>query len=139
MPAPKGSANALKHGVFAENLTTIERLQPEKINRLVELRQLVKTEPGRLEIREELTARMALIVDLGFSHLAQQQAEGDDIFATAVLKRLQGYVAETRRLLDSFEELEPGFNAEHERIRKVLDAEPIRKHIDQNGSRADSG
>jgi len=37
-----------------------------------ELRQLVKSEPGRQEIREELTARMALICDLGFSHLARE-------------------------------------------------------------------
>ena len=52
---------AKKHGVHAFEARGEKTLEPKKVSRLAELRELVKNERGRQEAREELTARMLLI------------------------------------------------------------------------------
>ena len=78
-----------------------------QISRMQELRELVRTDSGRLEARQELTARMLLICEAGFSHLAQQQQDGVDIWAGGIIRRLASYTAESRRLLETFQDNEP--------------------------------
>ena len=130
-PPQYGNNHARKHGVNSLLNSGPDKLtDPVKITRMAELRQLVKSEPGRQEIRAELTARMALLCDLGFSYLGQQVEveDGADIWSLDVIKRLATYTAETRRLLDSFSaELPVGFDAEHDRIKQVLEHDDIRK------------
>lgn len=92
---------AKKHGIHAFENRGEEALDPAKINRLSKLRRLLAEEPGRNEYRLELTARMALICELGFSHLRAKAEAGEDIWESGVIRRLAGYVAETRRLLES--------------------------------------
>ena len=132
-PAPEGNSRARKHGVDSLLNSGPDKLaDPTQITRMAELRQLVKTEPGRQEIRAELTARMALLTALGFSYLAQQVEAGADIWSLDVIKRLATYTAETRRLLDSFSELPVGFSAENDRIKQVLEHDEINS---RNGNR----
>ena len=136
-PPQYGNNHARKHGVNSLLNSGPDKLtDPVKITRMAELRQLVKSEPGRQEIRAELTARMALLCDLGFSYLGQQvEVEaGADIWSLDVIKRLATYTAETRRLLDSFTELPVGFSAEQDRIKQVLEHDEI-KHP-RKGNRA---
>jgi len=128
MPAPKGNTNSTKHFMHSE----VDKLPQEKIARLAELREMVASNEGRLEAREELAARCLLIVDLGFSYLAEKHKAGENIWQLDPIKRLQGYIAESRRLLDSFAELPPGLDAEAERVGKVIDAQRVRKVIDVN-------
>ena len=93
---------AKKHGVHAFEARGEKTLEPKKVSRLAELRELVKNERGRQEAREELTARMLLIVDLGFSELGKRVNKGEDVWKGGIIARLATYAAESRRLLDSF-------------------------------------
>jgi hypothetical protein len=105
--APKGSSNAKTHGMFSLRDSGPAKLtDPVQISRMSQLRQMAKTEPGRQEIREEITARMALICDLGYAELARQRQAGESIWDSGVIRRLATYTAETRRLLDSFQDNE---------------------------------
>jgi hypothetical protein len=96
-----------KHGEYAFRRRGDDALEPSQISALSELRELVETNPGRLELRKELTARMALICEIGFSYLREQVEDGEDIWAGGIINRLSTYVAETRRLLDSFSDDTP--------------------------------
>ena len=116
-----GNRKAVSHGIHAFQDNGPNRLQPAQINRLAELRELVKEEPGRQELRQELTARMALICELGFAHLRERTEAGDDIWSSGIIRRLATYVAETRRLLDSFQPEQPGFFAEEQFISQIVD------------------
>ena len=130
-----GNRASITHGTRSLENSGPSRLSPENISRLSELRDMVKSDSGRMDIRRELTARMALICDLGFSHLSQQQQDGANIWDGGIIRRLATYTAETRRLLDSFQELPAGFDAERERIKQVLDHDEF-KGIDlKNGNR----
>ena len=101
------------HGIHAFEKRGEDALDPPRIERLSELRQIMAEEPGRQDYRLELTARMALICELGFSHLKLQAEAGEDIWEGGIIRRLATYVAETRRLLDSCgDQLPPGSAAE---------------------------
>lgn len=93
---------ARKHGIRAFETRGEDALLPAQITRLAELRLQLRDAPGRMELRQELTARMALIVEIGFAHIAEQRARGEDIWEGGIIKRYGTYAAELRRLLDSF-------------------------------------
>ncbi len=94
---------ARKHSIHAFEGRGEKALDPSRIERLTELRQQLAVEPGREEYRLELTARMAMICELGFAHLRQQAEAGDDIWEGGIIRRLATYVGETRRLLESID------------------------------------
>ncbi len=52
-----GNQKAVSHGIHAFQDNGPGRLQPAQINRLEELRQLVKEEPGRQELRRSFLLR----------------------------------------------------------------------------------
>ncbi len=110
---------ARKHGVHSFKNRGENALDPTKKERLSELRRLLAEEPGRQEYRLELTARMAMICELGFSHLGEQEAAGVEIWEGGIIRRLATYVAETRRLMDSCEDQLPQGSAA-EFIAKML-------------------
>ena len=95
---------ARKHGIRALELSGPDSLEvePEKVAALHELREMVRSEPGRRDLREELTARVALIVEMGFGELIKWTDQGRPLFQSPVIKRASTWVAELRRLLDSF-------------------------------------
>jgi hypothetical protein len=108
------------HGIFAFRKRGEDALNPSQVDRLADLRALLQNEPGRTELRCELTARMAMICHLGFVHLERQAEAGNEIWEGGVIHRLATYVSETRRLLDSFDQdvLE---NTAADIIRQTLD------------------
>ena len=116
------------HGVHSFERRGQDALEPAQVARLVELRQMVSDAPGRTELRRELTARMALICELGFAHLRQQAENGEDVWQGGIIRRLGSYVAETRRLLDSFEDVVPRGTA----------ADIISQAMSENGNKKDS-
>lgn len=127
-----GSENARKHG-----LSSFERhgdkslIDPKEINALAELRLLVKTVPGRLDIREELTARVALLTSIGFSSLFERYGNPElparlrvKMWEDPVMKRLATYAALLDRLLRGFPpEMSEDYKEELERIRKAVEVE----------------
>ena len=98
-----GNNAARKHGIYAFKDRGEESLTIENVKSLHDLRELVKTNPGRQELRQELAARVALIVYLGFNEM-QKDAESGRLWRGPVIKSAATWVAELRRLLDSFPE-----------------------------------
>ena len=118
-----------KHGIIAAERggpEALMRVDPKLVKRLSELRLLVDTEPGRREIRLELAARLALIMELGTAEISRVIERGDDVFDTPVLGRYLSFANGLHRMLrdwpDPIEEAQ--FVEEMDRIHKVLaDAE----------------
>lgn len=125
---------ARTHGIHAFERRGADALDPLRVGRLAELRSMVEDAPGRMELRRELTARMALIAEIGFAHLREQAEQGADIWDGGIIRRLSTYVAETRRLLDTFSDLPAGLDAEHYRIEQVLENESISGRAGQDES-----
>jgi hypothetical protein len=92
---------ARTHGIHALRRRGPDALEPEKIGSLAELRQLLRTHPGRLELMEEQAARLGLICEMAFAELAEARARGESIWEGAIIKRAGTYFAEYRRLLTS--------------------------------------
>lgn len=89
------------HGMYAFEERGQAALDPTKISRLAELRSMVKTQGGRRELKLELLARTALLVEIGFERLRQQNEEGKSIWEGGVISRLGSYMALVHRLVDS--------------------------------------
>ena len=113
-------AASKSHGIHAFVSRGDDSLRPKDVSRLAELRKMVKSDAGRMDLREELLSRMFLIVELGYFHLEQEAQAGKDIWATDVIKRMGTYAAECRRLLDSWPQQGPPVIAELVRIEDVI-------------------
>lgn len=97
-----GNTAARKHGIDALIERGPSTVEPGRVGRLAELRQLVRTHPGRMELREEMAVRCAMICDIAFSEIVVARREGQPIFDTPVMKRAATWFAELRRTLDGF-------------------------------------
>lgn len=94
---------ARKHGIRAlQERGPGSLVEPEKITRLAELRQLVRTNQGRADLRDEHTARTALIVEIAFSEIAKHVEGGKSLFTSPVIRRASTWWAEFRRCLDGY-------------------------------------
>ena len=100
-PFVDGKHIARKHGMEAVVARGREALEPKEVMRLEDLRKLMDSKPGRIEVRKELAARVATIVDRGFQWL---DVNGDAHFAkgTGPLKYLGVYSGLLARLLDNW-------------------------------------
>lgn len=97
---------ARKHGAYAFQSSGEASLAPEGRSRLAEIRELVRTQPGNLQLRQELAARTVMLAELGLAHLEERygQAEGDERFklwSDPILARLGTFIAEARRQLET--------------------------------------
>jgi hypothetical protein len=102
-----GQAN-VTHRVNAFEARGEAALAPTQKEYLAELREMVRTQPGRLEIREELAAALMLICQLGFSHMRENAEKGQDIWESGVIGRLATYINALRMLLDNWPEDDKG-------------------------------
>jgi hypothetical protein len=99
-----------------------EALEKPQRSRYAELRELVKSQPGREEFREELLTMVMMIVELGIGEL-RETADGDEsIFSTPVIKVLGLYMNTAARLIDSFPKsgAQSSIQVELKRIDKVV-------------------
>lgn len=69
---------------------------------LNQLREQFKTQPGRMEYREQLAASLAMLCELGFAHLRETAEKGGSIWSTDVIARLGTYVNSLTRLIDNW-------------------------------------
>lgn len=90
-----------KHGQFALEASGLESLDPQGITRLTELRALMETAPGRLEVRVELAARFALLLEMGFEHMRRQAENGEDIWDAGPIKHMSTYANTLTRLMNT--------------------------------------
>lgn len=93
---------ARTHGLYSFENGGPDTLAPAKVERLAELREMVKTHPGREAIRQETTARVALIVEIAFSEMQETAEAGESIFDAGVTQRAATWFAELRRYLDAW-------------------------------------
>lgn len=86
------------HGMFALRDRGRAALEPSEIASLDELRDLLATHPGRVEVRTELAARTMMIVDKGY-----QYVEGEHFTkGGGPLRYLAVYSNLLARLLDNW-------------------------------------
>lgn len=110
-----------KHGIHAFESRGERALAPAEVARLQELRNLVRTAPGRREIREEIVARLVVIARKVFNDM-EQMAGSEEWWESGVVKRGGTYLAELRRWLDTFPTQDGSqYDAELERIREVVE------------------
>lgn len=96
-----GKSIAEKHGVFAVEARGESALAPAEVESLRELREMVRTHPGRQEIREEIVARLVIITRKVFRDM-ERLAESPKWWEAGVVRRGGTYLAELRRWLDTF-------------------------------------
>ena len=101
MAVPKGNTNPETHGLHTIERRGREALNPAEVQSIGELRAMLDTPPGRIEVRKELTARIALIVARGVHYLEQ---DGIEHFqkGTGPLKYIAIYAGLLQRLLDKW-------------------------------------
>lgn len=96
-----GTPIALKHGIVALEARGESALAPAEVESLRELREMVRTHPGRQEVREEIVARLVIIARKVFNDM-EQLAESPKWWEAGVVRRGGTYLAELRRWLDTF-------------------------------------
>ena len=101
MSSTKGNTNGETHGLHTIERRGREALNPAEVQSIGELRAMLDTPPGRIEVRKELTARIALIVARGVRYLEQ---DGIEHFqkGTGPLKYIAVYAGLLQRLLDKW-------------------------------------
>lgn len=93
---------ALKHGLYAIEHRGEAALSETGRTRLQELRDQFMSEPGRVEYRQELAAHIALILELGWSHMREITENGGKLWDSAPIARMGTYLNTLARLLDSW-------------------------------------
>lgn len=98
------SAKKVKHGMrlAAGGEYSLIHVDPRLVKRLGELRELLATEPGRLDVRLELISRYAIIVELGMAEVGRAIDRGDDLFDTPVIAKLATYMNALQSAIDKF-------------------------------------
>ena len=99
---PEAHRRALKHGMLAVEYRGDAALSETGRTRLQELREQFMSEPGRVEYRQELAAHIALILELGWSHMREITENGGAIWESAPIARMGTYLNTLARLLDSW-------------------------------------
>jgi hypothetical protein len=102
---PEGNTNAQTHGIHTFERKGPDALNPFEVDSLQELRALARTHEGRQAIREELLARL-VIIDRKFFVDMQSKWNDPRFWDSGVITRGGTYLAETRRLLDTFPDKE---------------------------------
>jgi len=97
---PPGNTNAVTHGIYNLENRTPEAMTPFDVSTLHELRQLLKTDAGRLDLKIEVIARLAMIARKFFSD-AFDTAKAERWWESGVVGRGATYLAELRRWLDT--------------------------------------
>ena len=112
---------ARTHGMYALRDRGGEALTTEQAATYRELRAQFESAPGRLAYRQHLAAMLAMMLELGFSHLRKVAEDGRDIWDQGATKRMAVYVNSLQRLMDGFpDEPEHKHAIELEHIDEVL-------------------
>ena len=99
--AQKAGQASKKHGAYAFESRGEAALEPAEIASLQELRDLVRTEPGRQDVREEISARLIIVARKVFNDM-ELQLENPNWWDSGVVKRGATWIAELRRWIESF-------------------------------------
>ncbi len=112
--ARNAGQSSKKHGAYAFESRGEAALSPNEVESLQELRDLVSSESGRQEVREEISARLVIIARKVFFDMEKQMGN-PKWWDAGVVKRGATWIAELRRWLETF-------HAENESSRNVTEA-----------------
>jgi hypothetical protein len=90
------------HGLYAFRDRGEEALGNNNRSRYIELRDQFKSDPGRIEYRQNLAVHLAMMLELGFDELRRAVELGRSIWELPPTKRMATYVNALIRLLDGF-------------------------------------
>ena len=103
-------------------------IDPQQISKLDELREMVKSDAGRIELKLELAARLGLLAEIGFGSLHDRYASKKarkshtgNLWDDPVIKRLATYLNLYVRVLDSFSR-EDDSNEYREELKRIHEA-----------------
>lgn len=99
--AKEGNTNAEKHGIHTFEQRGELALNPFEVNSLDELRAIVKTDPGRKEIKDEVVARLVIIIRKFFNDM-QNNFKDPSWWNSGAVARGGTYLAELRRWLETY-------------------------------------
>jgi len=95
-----GNTAAMTHGVSSLQTRAPADMSPFDLDTLEELRQLVRTDAGRNDVKIEIVARLVLVARKFFSD-ALEGTKGPRWWDSGVVGRGATYLAELRRWLDT--------------------------------------
>lgn len=113
----------VKHGMYVLERHGESALSKTGRSRLQELQELFRSAPGRAEYREQLAAFMALMVEMGKSHIQEQAEGGGDIWTSSPVSRLPTYVNGLIKLMDNWPKDDNSMDITDILSGKVRDAE----------------
>lgn len=94
----EGNQAAKRHGIYSFEKDVNRGLQPFEIDSLQELRELARSEQGRMDLKIEVIARLSIIVRKAFTDMGESQGAG--LWSSGVIGRAGTYIAELRRWLE---------------------------------------
>jgi hypothetical protein len=98
----KAAESNITHGMYAFRDSGESTLAPAQRSRYVELKELFESEPGRVEYRKELATHIAMMLELGFSHVRSIAEKGGNIWTAPPIKNMGVYVNALIRLMNSW-------------------------------------
>jgi hypothetical protein len=93
---------ARTHGLYAFKARGEDALDTVQRSRYAELKELFDSDQGREAYRREFAAHLAMMCELGFSHIRDEAEAGRDIWKSSPAGRMGSYVNALIRLLDNW-------------------------------------
>ncbi len=98
------------HGIRTFEARGEAALNPFEVSNLADLRALVKTDPGRKEIKDEVVCRLVIIVRKFFADMEANHKD-PNWWNSGCVARGGTYLAELRRWLDTYSNSKEEINA----------------------------
>ena len=112
------------HGINAFEKRGTVTLDADKRSVYIQLRDQFRSEPGRLEYREQLAAQLAMMLDLAFADMRKLAEQGRSIWTSPPVARMGVYTNALIRLID-------GWPKDQNRQTNILDIMNGAKQDDQ--------
>ena len=109
----EGGKASRAHGMYSMEFSGPDALaDPTQITRMAELREILRTQPGRDEVRHELAARLVLMVEMGIASVRERYegehvttAQRAKVWKDPVIGVLPRYISALQKALDSLPKL----------------------------------
>ena len=109
----KAGRSSQKHGLYSMEFSGPDALMdPAKITRMAELREALRTQPGRDDVRHEMACRLVLMVEMGFDSIRERyEAEGVtkkqklQVWKDPIIQVLPRYISAMQKAIDTLPKL----------------------------------
>ena len=105
----QGADASVKHGLY--RFRDSGKLPAERQSLVKELKARLETAPGRLDYKVDLAAHLAVMIELGFSEMAEVADSGKSPYSSPVVEPVTKIVNSLVRLLQTFPNEDKGLTA----------------------------